>query len=90
MAIIFDDYWKFNLKSKEWDLLGNRKSFTNDENYTVIYDFNGKNLLVTKDIVCSIDIKENRVEFYDNANIDFIKSVKKDVSRNYITYNKHK
>ena len=73
-AIVLDDYWKFNLKSKEWNLLGNRKSFTDDENYTIIYDFNGKNLLVTKDMVCSIDIKENKVEFYDNANIDFIKS----------------
>jgi hypothetical protein len=89
-AIVLDDYWKFNLKSKEWDLLGNRKSFTDDENYTIIYDFNGKNLLVTKDMVCSIDIKENKVEFYDNANIDFIKSFKKDISRTYITYNKSK
>lgn len=89
-AIVLDDYWKFNLKSKEWDLLGNRKSFTDDENYTIIYDFNGKNLLVTKDMVCSIDINENKVEFYDNANIDFIKSFKKDISRTYITYNKSK
>jgi hypothetical protein len=89
-AIIFDDYWRFNLKSKEWYLLGNRKSFTDDENYTLIYDFNGKNLLVTKDMVCSIDIKENKVEYYDNANVDFIKSLKKDISRTYITYNKSK
>jgi hypothetical protein len=89
-AIIFNDYWKFNLKSKEWDLLGKRKSFTDDENYTIIYDFNGKNLLVTIDMVCTIDIKENKVEFYDNANIDFIKSFKKDISRTYITYNKSK
>lgn len=89
-AIVLDDYWKFNLKSKEWNLLGTRKPFTDDENYTIIYDFNGKNLLVTKDMVCSIDIKENKVEFYDNANIDFIKSFKKDISRTYITYNKSK
>jgi hypothetical protein len=89
-AIVLDDYWKFNLKTKEWNLLGNRKSFTDDENYTIIYDFNGKNLLVTKDMVCSIDIKENKVEFYGNASIDFIKSFKKDISRTYITYNKSK
>jgi hypothetical protein len=89
-AIVFDDYWKFNLKSKEWDLLGVGKSFTEDDYYTIIYNYNGKNLLVTKDMVYTIDIKENKVEFYENANIDFIKSLKKDVSRTYITYNKSK
>ena len=89
-AIVLDDYWKFNLTSKEWDLLGVGKSFTEDDNYTIIYDFNGTNLLLTKDMVCTIDIKENKVEFYDNANVDFIKSLKKDISRTYITYNKSK
>lgn len=89
-AIVLDDYWKFNLTTKEWDLLGVGKSFTEDDNYTVIYDFNGTNLLLTKDMVCTIDIKENKVEYYDNANIDFIKSLKKEISRTYITYNKSK
>jgi hypothetical protein len=89
-GIVFDDYWEFNLKSKKWKFLGIGKSFTDDDYYTIIYNFNGKNLLVTKDMVCAIDIKENKVEFYDNANIDFIKSLKKDVSRTYITYNKYK
>jgi hypothetical protein len=89
-GIVFDDYWEFNLKSKKWNFLGIGKSFTDDDYYTIIYNFNGKNLLVTKDMVCAIDIKENKVEFYDNANIDFIKSLKKDVSRTYITYNKYK
>lgn len=89
-AIVLDDYWKFNLTTKEWDLLGVGKSFTEDDNYNIIYDFNGKNLLVTKDMVCNIDIKENKVEYYDNANVDFIKSLKKEISRTYITYNKSK
>lgn len=89
-ATILDDYWKFNLTSKTWDYLGVGKTFTENDNYTIIYDFNGKNLLVTKDRVCSIDIKENIVEFYNNANIDFLKSLKQDISRTYITYNKFK
>lgn len=89
-AIVLDDYWKFNLTTKEWDLLGVGKSFTEDDNYNIIYDFNGTNLLLTKDMVCTIDIKENKVEYYDNANVDFIKSLKKEISRTYITYNKSK
>ncbi len=89
-AEVLDDYWKFNLKSKEWNLLGFGKQFTDDDNYTIIYGFNGKNLLISKDKVYAVDIKENEVDFYDNANIDFIKSLKQDVSRAYITYNKSK
>lgn len=89
-ADVLDDYWKFNLKSKEWNLLGFGKPFTDDDNYTLIYGFNGKNLLISKDKVYAVDIKENEVDFYDNANIDFIKSLKQDVSRAYITYNKSK
>lgn len=89
-GIVLDDYWKFNLKSKEWDLLGNRKSFTDDENYTIIYDFSGKNLLLTSDRVYAINIKENEVEFYENVNEDILKSIKKDAFSNLITYNKFK
>jgi hypothetical protein len=89
-AIVLDDYWKFNLKSKKWSFLGTRNPLTQDDNYTILYDFNDKNLLVAKDRVCTIDIKNNIVEFYDDANIDFIKSLKQDVSRTYITYNKSK
>lgn len=89
-AIVLDDYWKFNLKTKTWNFLGVGKTFTKDDYYTIIYDFNGKNLLVDKDIVCAVDIKENKVEYYESANIDFIKSLKKDISRTYITYNKSK
>lgn len=89
-AIVLDDYWKFNLKTRKWDLLGVGKTFTEDDHYTIIYDYDGKSLLVTKDKVCSIDIKENIVNYFDNANIDFIKSLKQDVSKTYITYNKSK
>lgn len=89
-AIVLNDYWKFNFKSKKWDLLGTRNPFTEDDYYTVVYNFKGKNLLVSKDIVCAIDIYKNKVEFFDNANIDFIKSFKQDVSRTYIAYNKSK
>lgn len=87
-GIILDDYWTFDLNTKKWSLLGRRPPVTDDENYSVLYDFNGKNLLITKEKVYSIDIKKNQIVFYDNANIDFITSMKKDVSRNYITYNK--
>ena len=87
-GIILDDYWKFDFKTKEWSLLGRRPPMAEDENYTVLYDFNGKNLLITKDKVCSIDIKTNQIVFYDNVNSDFLKSLKKDETHTYITYNK--
>jgi hypothetical protein len=89
-AIVLDDYWKFNLTTKEWDLLGVGKTFSEDDYYTIIYDFNGKNILITKDRICTIDINKNIIEFYDNANIDLVKSSSVNVSRAFITYNKSK
>lgn len=87
-GIILDDYWTFDFKTKKWSLLGRRPFLTEDENYTIIYDFNDKNLLITKDKVCSIDIKKNQIVFYDNVNSDFIKSLKKDATHKCITFNK--
>ena len=87
-GIILDDYWTFDFKTKKWSLLGRRPFLTEDENYTIIYDFNGKNLLIADDKVCSIDIKTNQIVFYDNVNSDFIKSLKKDATHKYITFNK--
>lgn len=87
-GIVLDDYWSFDFKTKKWSLLGRRPFLTEDQNYTIIYDFNDENLLITYDKVYSIDIKKNQIVFYDNVNSDFIKSLKKDATHKYITYNK--
>lgn len=87
-CVIFKDFWVFDLVSKEWNQLGIGKSLTEDEKYSLIYDFNGKNLVITVDKIYTIDIKNNKVEYYENANVDLLKSNKKDAVRNLITYNK--
>lgn len=89
-AVILKDYWVFDLVSKEWKLLGIGKPLTEDEKYSLIYDFNGKNLVITIDKVFTVDIKNNTIDFYENANVDLLKSNKKDAVRNLITYNKNK
>lgn len=86
---VFEDYWCFDFKSKEWNKIGKGNSLTNDEKYSIIYDFEGKNLVITTDAVYSIDIKNNEIQFFENANIDLIKSKKKDLVKDYITYNSH-
>lgn len=90
IGVIFKDFWVFDLVSKEWNQLGIGKSLTEDERYNLIYDFNGKNLVITADKIFTIDIKNNNIEYYENANFDLLKSSKKDVVRNLITYNKSK
>lgn len=88
-AVVFSDYWVFDLISKEWNRLGTGKPLLNDDKYSVIYDFNGKNLILSPDKIFTIDIKNNKIVFYENANVDLLKSNKRDAIRNLITYNKH-
>jgi hypothetical protein len=89
-AKIFGDYWIFDFISKEWKKLGNGKPLIEDEKYSLIYNFNGKNLVITADKIFTIDIKNNKIDYYENANVDLLKSNKKDAVRNLITYNKYK
>ena len=84
----FVDYWKFNLNTKEWEKLGDGKILSKDQDYSIIYDFNCKNLFLTKDKVFAVDIQNNTIDYYENANIDFLKSKKMNPFRGYITYNK--
>ena len=89
-GFVFDDYWVFDIISKEWKRLGTGKPLTNDERYTLIYDFKGRNLVIAIDKIFSIDIKNNTIDFYENVNDDILKSIKKDAFRSLITYNKFK
>jgi len=89
-GIVFDDYWVFDIISKEWKKLGTGKPLTNDERYSLLYDFKGKNLVIATDKIFSIDIKNNTIDFYENVNEDILKSIKKDAFSNLITYNKFK
>jgi hypothetical protein len=90
VPISFDDYWVFNIVSKEWKKLGIGKPLFNDDRYNLIYDFKGKNLVIETDKVFTIDIKNNTIDYYENVNGNILISIKKDASRSLITYNKFK
>lgn len=86
---IINDYWVFNLTSKEWKKLGvGTIPYLKDDTYHLIYDFYGKTLVIAYENVFVVDIKNNKVVFYDNANNDLLKSNKKDGARHLITYNR--
>lgn len=87
-ADFFGDYWKFNLSTYEWEKLGDGKILSNDQNYAIIYDYNGENLFLTYEKVYGVNIKNNTLNYYENANIDLFKSIKFDPTCSYITYNK--
>jgi hypothetical protein len=87
---IINDYWVFDFTNKEWKKLGESNPYMKDDTYHLIYDFNGKTLVITNENIFAVDIKNNKVEFYDNANSDLIKSNKKTGTRFLITYNKSK
>lgn len=83
----FNDYWNFNFKTKEWTKLGEGKVLTKNQEYSIIYNYKGKNLLLSIDKIYALDVQKNKLEYYENANIDLLKSKKNDPVRNYITYN---
>jgi hypothetical protein len=86
---ILNDYWAFDLKLKDWTKLGDGTiPYIKDDTYVLIYDFNGKTLVIDYENVFVVDIKNNTVVFYDNANNDLLKSNKKDGARRLITYNR--
>lgn len=88
---IINDYWVFNLTSKEWKKLGvGTIPHLKDDTYHLIYDFYGKTLVIAYENVFVVDIRNNKVVFYDNANSDLLKSNKKDGARHLITYNRNK
>lgn len=89
---VLRDYWVFDLVAKEWQQLGDGKTLTKDEYeyYSLIYDFDGKNLVIKTDEVFADDIKNNKRIFFKNANIDILKSMKKSLEKDYITYNSHR
>lgn len=85
---MFVDYWSFNLNTKEWKKLGEGNQLFIKNKYRIIYDYNGGNLVITPDKIFAIDIKKNSIEFFDNANLDILKSIKLDSGNNNITFNK--
>jgi hypothetical protein len=74
----------------EWNKLGEGPSYLKNEIYHLVYHYKNKTLALTEDNIFEIDIKNNYISFYENSNIDFIKSIKKDRGRYLITYNKSK
>jgi hypothetical protein len=87
---IINDYWVFDLTKRTWKKLGEGLPYMKDDTYHLIYDFNGKTLVLTTENVFTVDIKNNKIEFYDNVNDDLLKSNKKEGDRYIITYNAFK
>ena len=81
------DYWNFNLKTSEWTKLGEGIVLNKSQEYSIIYNYKGKNLILADEKVYGVAIKSNTLDYYENANIDLLKSKKIDPVRNYITYN---
>ncbi len=88
-ASFINDYWKFSFKDKKWQKLGAGKINANYP-YDVLYDFNDHSLLISEKGIYELDIKNNLLIGYPNANIDIVKSLNKSNTLSSITYNKNK
>jgi len=86
-AGMINDYWKFSLEDKKWQKLGEGKIKATYP-YDVVYDYNNHTLLISENGISEIDIKNNLLINYIDANIDIIKSLNKNNTLASITYNK--
>lgn len=84
-----NDYWKFSFITKSWYKLG-EGTINADYPYDVVYDFNKNSLLISTKGIYELDIKNNTLISYPNANIDIVKSLNKNNTLASITYNKAK
>jgi len=88
-ASFINDYWKFSFQDKKWQKLGEGKINANYP-YDVVYNFNKHSLLISDKGIYEINIKDNALISYPNANIDIVKSLNKNNTLSSITYNKAK
>jgi|UPI0004816EAC hypothetical protein len=88
-ASFINDYWKFSFLDKKWQKLGEGK-INAIYPYDVVYNFNKHSLLISEKGIYEINIKDNLLISYPNANIDIVKSLNKKNSLSSITYNKAK
>lgn len=64
VIINLKDYWEFDFISKEWKRLGNARKNIDVRGYHIIYDFNGKTLLIGNEDAYTIDIAANELVHY--------------------------
>jgi hypothetical protein len=88
-AGMINDYWKFSLIEKKWQKLGEGQLKTTYP-YDVVYYYNNHTLLISENGISEIDIKNNLIINYPNANIDIVKSLNKKNTLASIAYNKDK
>lgn len=88
-ASYINDYWKFSFSDKKWQKLGEGKINANYP-YDVVYNFNNHSLLISDKGIYEINIKDNLLISYPNANVDIVKSLNKKNTLASITYNKAK
>ena len=88
-ASFINDYWKFSFQDKKWQKLGEGTINANYP-YDVLYDFNKHSLLISDKGIYEINIKDNLLISYPDANIDIVKSLNKSNTLSSITYNKTK
>jgi hypothetical protein len=86
-AGMINDYWKFSLVKKKWEKLG-QGTIKATYPYDVVYDYNNHTLLISENGISEIDIKNNLLINYPDANIDIVKSLNKNNTLASITYNK--
>jgi len=85
---VINDYWAFDFRTKEWQKLGEGNSLFTNEEYQPIYDFDNKTLVISQSKVYLVDIENNLLHHYDEANFDIIKSTKTYKKRYLITHNR--
>lgn len=89
---ISNDYWKFTFDDLTWVKLGEGDELLdkimNNYMYDFIYDFNNTALFVSLNKLFQIDIKNNILTDFPNANFDIIKSLNIYHEKYLMTYNK--
>lgn len=86
--IDLNDYWKFDLKTLEWQKLGSKQYDIKTMDNVFLYNFHGKTLVVGRDKAFSIDIKNNQITTYLSPNDAILTDIpKSDWKLNYICYN---
>lgn len=86
--IDLNDYWKFDLKTLEWQRLGSKQYDIKTMDNVYLYNFHDKTLVVSRDKAYSIDIKNNQITTFLSPNDAILTDIpKSDWKLNYICYN---
>lgn len=85
-AGMINDYWKFTFENKKWEKLGEGEIKVTYP-YDVVYNFNNHTLLISEEGISEIDVKNNYLITYPEANLGIIKSLNKNNTLASVAYN---